>query len=133
LPNKAPTICRHHGCGRSCIGGYCQKHASEYERAREQRRRANGLRRLYDCAQWRRRTAPYIIARDPMCKIAILCGGNAPSTDVDHIVRAEIHIAQNGGDWAFFFDESNLQGACHACHARKTQIEQRRDHGGISS
>jgi hypothetical protein len=62
--------------------------------------------------------------RDPMCKIAALCSGNAPSTDVDHIVRAEIYVAQLGGDWRYFFDEKNLQGCCHADHARKTQLEQ---------
>jgi hypothetical protein len=28
----------------------------------------------------------------------VLCGGRAPSTDVDHIIRAEVYIAQNGGD-----------------------------------
>ena len=55
-----------------------------------------------------------------MCKIAKLCGGNAPSTDVDHIIKAAVYIAQHGGDWRRFFDRSNLQGACKADHTAKT-------------
>ena len=66
---------------------------------------------------------PYILARDPICTIADICKGRAASTEVDHIIRAEIYIAQNGGDWSFFFDENNLRGACHSCHSAKTQRE----------
>jgi hypothetical protein len=55
-----------------------------------------------------------------MCKIAKLCGGMAPSTDADHIVPAAKYIAQHHGDERFFFDMSNLQGACHADHTAKT-------------
>jgi 5-methylcytosine-specific restriction enzyme A len=94
-------------------------------RDRERHRRAGGLRRLYDSAQWRRRTQPYILARDPLCTIAVLCGGRAPSTDVDHEVPAEIYVAAHGGDERYFFDENNLRGACHADHTRKTSLEKR--------
>ena len=94
-------------------------------RDRERRRRAGGLRRLYDSAQWRRRTQPFILARDPICRIGAVCGGNAASTDVDHIVPAEIYVAQNGGDERYFFDDKNLRGICHGDHTRKTSLEQR--------
>lgn len=90
------------------------------DRDRLRRRRAVGLGRLYDSAQWRHRTAPRILARDPMCKVAVLCGGRAPSTDVDHIIPAEGYVAMHGGDACYFFDENNLQGACHADHTAKT-------------
>ncbi len=89
-------------------------------RDRERARRGGGIRRLYDSAQWRKRTQPAVLARDPFCKIAILCGGNALSTDADHIVPAVRYIAQHGGDQRFFFDMANLQGACHADHTAKT-------------
>jgi 5-methylcytosine-specific restriction protein A len=89
-------------------------------RDRERQRRAAGLRRLYDSAQWRRRTQPFVLARDPMCKIAKLCGGNAPSTDADHVIPAEEYVRQHGGDFRYFFDVSNLQGSCHADHTAKT-------------
>jgi hypothetical protein len=59
-----------------------------------------------------------------MCKIAKLCGGNAPSTDADHVIPAAQYVAQHGGDERFFFDLNNLQGACHADHTWKTA------HGG---
>jgi hypothetical protein len=94
-------------------------------RDRERARRAGCIRRLYDSAQWRKLTRPYILARDPLCKIAILCAGHAPSTDVDHDVPAEIYIAKHSGDQRYFFDENNLRGACHADHTRKTSLERR--------
>ena len=84
------------------------------------RRRREGVGRLYDSVQWRRRTRPFVLGRDPMCKIADLCGGNAPSTDVDHVIPAETYVAQHNGDERFFFDVNNLQGACHADHTAKT-------------
>lgn len=60
-----------------------------------------------------------------MCTIRVLCGGRARSTDIDHIIRAEIYVARHGGDQAYFFDEENLRGACHEDHSRKTALEQR--------
>ena len=90
-------------------------------RDRERHRRADGLRRLYDSAQWRKRTQPAVLARDPLCKIAKLCGGRAPSTDADHIVPAAQYVAQHGGDQRWFFDLNNLQGSCHADHTAKTR------------
>jgi hypothetical protein len=89
-------------------------------RDRERVRRAGGLRRLYDCAQWRKRTQPAVLAMHPMCRIAELCGGQAPSTDADHIIPAVEYVAMHGGDERCFFDLRNLQGACHACHTWKT-------------
>jgi hypothetical protein len=45
--------------------------------------------------------------------------------DVDHIIRAEVYIAQHGGDSGMFFDLDNLRGSCHEDHARKTSLENR--------
>lgn len=90
------------------------------DRDRERRRRAGGLRRLYDTAHWRERTRPAVLAQDPFCKIATLCGGNALSTEADHIIPAAEYVAQHGNDWRRFFDLSNLQGACKADHTAKT-------------
>ena len=87
-------------------------------------RRATGLKNFYDRAAWRKQTIPFILSRDPFCKIAILCEGRAPSIDVDHIVRAELYIALHGGDSVWFYDRDNLQGACHADHSHKTMREQ---------
>lgn len=84
-----------------------------------------GLRRLYDTAMWRVHTRRFIRARDPLCQIALLCGGRDASADVDHTIRAEVYIAQHDGDETYFYDPENLRGACHRCHAYKTAIENR--------
>lgn len=90
------------------------------DRDRLRARRAAGLGRHYDSAQWRERTRPRVLARDPLCKIAELCQGREPSTDVDHVIPAAKYIALHGGDERYFYDESNLQGLCHADHTAKT-------------
>jgi 5-methylcytosine-specific restriction endonuclease McrA len=113
MPNRAPRA----------IPPGRNEHA---DRDRLRRRREQGLGRLYDSIQWRQRTRPYILARDPLCKIAILCEGRAPSTDADHVIPAELYVAQHNGDASYFYDAANLQGACHADHTAKTARE--RDH-----
>jgi 5-methylcytosine-specific restriction endonuclease McrA len=60
-----------------------------------------------------------------MCEIGILCRGTALSNHVDHVIRAELYIAQHAGDETFFFDPDNLQGACQACHTHKTNLEEK--------
>jgi 5-methylcytosine-specific restriction enzyme A len=55
-----------------------------------------------------------ILRRDPLCKIAILCDGATPSTEVDHIIP----LARGGDN-----SPENLQGACRRCHSHKTATE----------
>jgi 5-methylcytosine-specific restriction enzyme A len=128
MPLKPATICR--DCTALALAGslYCARHqesnrATRAARDREADRRANGLKSFYDGYKWRRITQPFILNRDPLCKIALLCEGRAASTDVDHIIRVEIYIAQHAGDPTAFYDIDNLQGACHADHSRKTILE----------
>lgn len=128
MPNAARTICR--DCNQTAVQGspYCQTHqadnrAGRAQRERNRERRESGLKRLYDSVAWRKRTIPFIMARDPLCTIGIICGGTEFSTDIDHVVRAELYIAWHGGDQAYFFDPDNLRGACHACHSHKTARE----------
>ena len=52
-----------------------------------------------------------VLARDPWCKLCEKEGRVAVSTDADHIVPR----SEGGSD-----KMSNLQGACHSCHSRKT-------------
>lgn len=59
--------------------------------------------------------------RDPFCKIGKICdprntGRTALSTDTDHIIPA----VQRPD---LFYDETNLQGACHECHSWKTATQ----------
>jgi 5-methylcytosine-specific restriction endonuclease McrA len=113
-------------------GRFCPAHRENNRQLRESRersaiRRSARLKSLYDLWAWRGRQGArrLVLARDPLCQIAILCGGRSLSVDVDHIIRAELYIAMHGGDEAFFFDQENLRGACHEDHARKTSLENR--------
>ena len=90
------------------------------DRNRLRERRAHALGRLYDSAHWRKRTQPAVLARDPLCQLMIVCDGSSPSTDADHTIPAEKYVAQHGGDLRWFFDLSNLKGACKQCHTAKT-------------
>lgn len=80
---------------------------------REQRRggldyRVSASKRGY--GRRHQRLRKIVLARDPICK---LCHREA-TTDSDHIVP----LSQGGKD-----ELSNLQGACHSCHSRKTATE----------
>jgi 5-methylcytosine-specific restriction endonuclease McrA len=98
------------------------KHPGQRDNNRERlhRRRSSPIGRLYDTAAWER-TRMAVLARDPLCKIAKLCGGNALSTEVDHVIKAAKYVAMNGGDLRAFYDLLNLSGACARCHSQKTR------------
>ena len=128
LPDAPRSICR--DCNQTALIGspYCQAHQHDNRALRAARdrntvRRASGLKRLYDSPAWRRRAVPFVLGRDPLCQLGIICGGRARSTDVDHIIRAEIYIGAHQGDETFFFDTDNLRGLCHADHSHKTALE----------
>jgi hypothetical protein len=125
---KPRTICN--DCSALAIEGarYCANHLTDNRqlraaRDRETVRRSSGLKRLYDGVAWRVRTRRFVLARDPLCRIGLLCQGHAASVDVDHIIRAEIYLDQHAGDVSYFYDPDNLRGSCHEDHARKTQLE----------
>lgn len=128
MPNAAPKICL--DCSSVAIAGsrHCAAHQENNRAARAARERSAtlrdaGLKRLYDSSDWRNQLVPYVLSRDPLCRLGIICEGRAFSTDVDHIIRAEVYIAQHGGDHTFFYDPDNLQGICHADHSHKTALE----------
>lgn len=132
MPGKPPSICTE--CGARVLDGgrWCRAHREDNRqlrdsRERNERRRNDGLKRFYDSWAWRGRKGArrMVLARDPLCRIAILCEGRGLSTDVDHIIRVELYIEQHGDDVGFFFDHANLRGACHEDHAYKTALENR--------
>lgn len=57
------------------------------------------------------------LIREPYCRDCGVHGVRAMATDVDHIVP-------HRGNRTLFYDETNLQSLCHACHSRKTMAEQ---------
>ena len=128
MPNAARKICR--DCTALALPGssHCDAHQEDnreirFLRQRNAQRRESGLKKFYDSKHWRKYTVPVILLNDPLCRIGVLCEGRAPSTEVDHIVRAEVWIANHGGDPLTFYDRENLRGACHADHSRKTALE----------
>jgi hypothetical protein len=67
-------------------------------------------------AFWRKQLRPFILQRDPLCK---LCGREG-STIVDHVIpfiSADGHIS-----WVLFSDPLNLRGLCMSCHAKVTTL-----------
>jgi hypothetical protein len=104
MPDAARKLCRH--CSRLAEVGAneCSQHAGRASRDYSRQKRTSEIKRFYDKAQWRSRTVPFILGRDPLCQLAILCSGRAASTEVDHIIRAELYIAQHPYDPSAFYD-----------------------------
>src|SRR5215472_18401164 len=109
MPHRAKQVCRAPGCGALCDGSYCAAHSRQAPARGSPSKRGYGRRH----ERWR----TMILARDPLCKIAVLCDGTALSTEADHIIPLS-----EGGTWAM----DNGQGACHRCHSHKTVLEARR-------
>lgn len=85
--------------------GHCPQHARENER----RRYNSETRKWYSTDAWRVLRL-IVLGDNPLCVDCRL----APSTEVDH-------ITPHRGNYALFWDRTNLQGLCHPCHGRKTQ------------
>jgi 5-methylcytosine-specific restriction endonuclease McrA len=83
------------------------------QRAEHDRWRAEQpYRHLYNLRAWRDRTVPFILSRDPICRIC----NRAASTLVDH-------INDHKGDLQKFFNPNNLRGVCKPCHDERTGKE----------
>ncbi|WP_425154862.1 HNH endonuclease signature motif containing protein [Candidatus Palauibacter sp.] len=74
-------------------------------------RRARRSRRY---RRWRRG----ILAREPLCRSCAARGYTVAAAELDHIVPVERAPGR-------FFDESNVQPLCRACHEAKTLAEAR--------
>jgi 5-methylcytosine-specific restriction protein A len=122
VPSRASRQCSQVGCPKLAVSGsrWCEAHQSNNthlatRRHYDKERADDPYRAIYRSRHWTEVTRPFIFARDPLCKIAVLCEGKAPSVEVDHVVP----IRSGGDPW----DTNNLQGACHACHSHKTATE----------
>lgn len=70
---------------------------------------------LYATVRWRKARLWYL-DRYPLCRDCAELGGVVVATDVDHVIP-------HRGDARLFWDQSNWQGLCKACHSRKTARE----------
>lgn len=124
MPTAPPRACEFPGCKNYAVGRTwrCADHAKkDVEESRQTdalRYKNTPHRKLYDQAAWHKNLQPFILARDPLCRLQItdLCkqhDGDG-STVVDHIV-------DHKGNPALFFDPANCQGVCKPCHDRKTK------------
>ena len=94
---------------------YCAEHAGLQGENRLQRDKERGSAHSRGYNRQHQKWRILILKRDPLCKIARLCGGFAQSTEADHIVP----IRSGGARFAL----SNGQGACKPCHSWKTATE----------
>jgi 5-methylcytosine-specific restriction endonuclease McrA len=116
---RARRICKR--CHSIAVAGssFCERHQGA-DAARERTYRDPGLQRLYKTRAWAQ-TRAAVLARDEQCTATLPNGSRCTrlSTDVHHVVRAEVWLAQ-GGD---FCDMDNLAGVCRECHSRHTAKE----------
>jgi 5-methylcytosine-specific restriction protein A len=107
MPRRAPSPCRHPGCPALVeSGGYCPAHRRERDRTHDERRPSSS-KRGYG-VDWRRYSRTFL-AEHPFCAE---CGEIAQHTDHK--------VAVSGPSDSLFWEPTNHQPLCHACHSRKT-------------
>lgn len=111
MPTKPMVPCKHPGCPELVPAGqkYCERHKALHPEAV---RSAAG--RGYN-SRWQKVRKRYLQSH-PLCEECMKQGRYTKATVVDHIVP-------HRGDQKLFWDESNWQALCKACHDRKTGRE----------
>lgn len=119
-------VCSVAGCEEVSLpdAPHCEMHSQRAAERLAERRAAAQLgaqakasRRLYGLARWRRESAAFLkLQSNVLCVDCLDLGAVVPATDVDH-------IKPHKGDPKLFFDRTNWQALCHACHSRKTAGE----------
>ena len=113
MPSKPPKPCAAPGCGRVTTTKYCDAHQG-MDWQRKDERRGSSSERGYTY-RWTK-AAQGFLRKHPLCAECELAGRTTPATVVDHIVP-------HRGDRTLFWDRSNWQPLCKACHDRKTAKE----------
>ncbi|GAB6174487.1 HNH endonuclease signature motif containing protein [Paradesulfitobacterium aromaticivorans] len=110
MPYKPKRPCSNPGCPRLTSGRFCEKHHQETEKEYN-RQRGSAASRGYD-SRWRKARERYLKAH-PLCVLCEQEGKLTPANVVDH-------IKPHKGNKELFWDESNWQSLCKACHDSKT-------------
>ena len=99
--------------------GWCDKH-----KPRQQRKASAAYHGWYMLPIWTDRLRPAQLLREPFCRE---CARLYPPGDLRHRTPATVvdHIVPHRGDPQLFWDESNWQPLCKACHDHKTGTEDR--------
>jgi len=116
MPKRAPGVCGKPGCGRLSDSRFCEAHANQDPRLLRRRQfdAARGSAHARGYGRRHEKLRLLILARDPLCRIAHFCDGQAPSTIADHIKPRNA-----GGEDSM----ENMQGACERCHNWKTATQ----------
>ena len=109
MPHSPKRPCRYPGCPNVCDSGvYCEEHRKEWG---HDALRGGAAFRGYG-RKWKAARDDFL-KRHPLCAKCYQEGKLTPATVVDH-------ITPHRGDAALFWDESNWQPLCKACHDKKT-------------
>lgn len=112
MPMKALRPCKVPGCAAYAAPGsaMCARHRAEREADRRSERCT-----MYSTQRWVRERAAFLRAH-PLCEECRRQGRIRAASQVDH-------IRPHRGDAGLFWDQSNWQSLCAACHSRKTAAE----------
>lgn len=115
------TFCAEPGCGAIVPRGRCQAHRVSRQQTYD-RSRGSRQARGYD-DRWARRAAQFK-ASHPLCGMRL--GGRPPVMSTCHgegritLGDQVDHVVPHRGDLRLFWDDTNWQTLCAACHMRKT-------------
>jgi 5-methylcytosine-specific restriction protein A len=106
MPTAPLRPCIETGCSALVVCGRCPRHAVQ----REHQRNNYAIRRWYRTLRWRYLRAQVLREQAYECA---QCHHVQVELEVDHIVKHDGHPAR-------FWDRTNLQALCPACHSAKT-------------
>lgn len=123
MPKSAPRPCTAPACGSMAMAGAsrCAVHLSK-QRKENDARRGNAAARGYS-GPWQKARASFLRSR-PLCVECEARGQAVPATVVDHIVPHGIDRSKGeptAEQSRLFWDTSNWQPLCAACHHDKTR------------
>lgn len=116
MPYKPLVPCKQPGCPNMVEPGklYCPEHLKMHPEVTRSAS-ARGYNR-----KWQKASKAFLHAH-PLCEECLKHGRYTKATVVDHIVP-------HRGDPKLFWDQSNWQSLCKACHDKKTRNE---DHNPV--
>lgn len=117
MPQSAPKVCTHPGCGAK-IYGYnrrCDKHPpSKTNSVGQDKRNKKDSVRLYNLRRWRKERVVFLRA-NPMCvdcrEEGIIRSANVVDHDTPH-----------NNDYDKFFNQDNWRSRCKSHHDKKTAM-----------
>jgi len=109
MPKKPLRPCSVSGCPALVDKGKCPEHSRQYERDR-----GSSTERGYD-RRWQKARLTYL-KRHPLCAECERQGRVKAAEVVDHVIPHK-------GNTTLFWDVSNWQALCKACHDYKTSTE----------